>query len=100
MAVLAAATGDPCTIHVAGLNVHAAIIAAAHERDRGSRIAQEREQALALDVEAVRRAADLGRPEEAELADGEPEELGCSEAGPSRAGRWRTFHHAKGSAGV
>ena len=39
MAVLAAATGDPCTIHVAGLNVHAAIIAAAHERDgvRGGR---------------------------------------------------------------
>ena len=40
----------------------------AHENHLVPRVAQQREEALALDVEAVRRAADLGRPEQPELA--------------------------------
>ena len=40
----------------------------AHEDDLVPRVAQQRQQALRLDVEAVRRAADLGRPEVVELA--------------------------------
>ena len=38
------------------------------EDDLVPRVGEQRQQALPLEVEAVRRAADFGRPEEAELA--------------------------------